>query len=242
MREKDDWGVFNAPDQEREESPPLLIAVFLRMHRFLAVKLTAALIVVFLAVMLCRGDYPWGKPVLGALQYVATRDLDLEALLNQAVPAFRSVWNNLEVPEIIPAEDGAAPLLPLDGELVSGYGLRTDPVSGLEMMHYGIDLAAPRGTVVQAVLAGLVTESSPGEDGHTVILDHDGGWQTLYRELAAVVLQEGEAVAAGQALGSLGEPRLWEQPHLHFELRYNGRPVPLPAAWLSVFQTKGAPL
>ena len=240
IRQKDDWDEFKAFEPEEGGRSFLPLAVLRGMHRYLAIKITVAVVVVLLAALLYRGGYAWGEPLLNALRYVTTAEPEWNSLIERAVPAFRNAWGDWELPVLAPSgEPEEEAVLPLPGKLASGYGLRSSPDGGGEEMHYGIDLTAPPGTAVQALFGGTVRECISGEAGAAVLLDHEEKWQTLYRGLAAVKVKEGDAVAAGQVLGSLGEPRLWKEPHLHFELRYDGRPVPPPAEWLAPFQAAG---
>ena len=218
VRQKDDWGEFREFEPEEGARSFLPLAVLRGMHRYLTIKITVAVVVVLAAALLYRGGYSWGEPVLNALQYVTTAEPEWSSLIERTVPAFRNALGDWELPVIAPAEEpeGEA-LLPLPGRLVSGYGLRSAPAGGGEEMHYGIDLTAPPGTAVQALIGGVVRECVSGEAGDTVLLDHEDKWQTLYRGLTAVQVKVGDAVSAGQTLGSLGEPCLWDQPHLHFE-------------------------
>ena len=247
VREKEDWDGITEPDQKHPERPFLPAAIIVRMHRYLAVKITVAVVVVLLTALLYRGDYSWSKPLIRAIHYVSSADMDLGAIYGEAVPAFRAAWKQWNLPDILPGEEQenksdsghTADSSALPGELISNYGLRNDPLTGRAEMHYGVDLVAPIGTAVYAILEGDVRESSSGETGYTIILQHEDGWQTVYSYLDGVSLKAGDKVTAGQILGRFGEPSLWDKPHLHFELRYDGRPVPPPAAWLVSTRSEG---
>jgi murein DD-endopeptidase MepM/ murein hydrolase activator NlpD len=91
--------------------------------------------------------------------------------------------------------------------------------------HSGVDLAAARGTPVEATLPGIATVilSATGYGLH-VIIDHGGGLTSLYGHLAAVVITSGEYVLAGQVIGMVGSSGNATGPHLHFEIRRDGIP------------------
>lgn len=237
MREKEDWTEFDDDFQECTE-PFFLVALFKQMHRFIIIKVTVAVAVVLVAALLYQGDYPWGRPVLDALKYVTRWDLSLESVTDKAVPAFRSAWKSWDMPGFQRNQDspGSGVLPPVAGILQCGYGLRENPLTGYEEMHYGIDFLAAAGTTVMAVLDGQVGEIIAGRDRLTVVLEHHSGWQTVYRGLGDVAVDVGETVTAGKTLGRLGEPCLYEQPHLHFELRWKGRPVEPPPEWVALFE------
>jgi len=96
--------------------------------------------------------------------------------------------------------------------------------------HSGVDMAAPAGTPVRAAAAGIVTVAwNPIGYGVYVVVQHGGGVSTLYGHLERTGLVSGDLVAAGDEIGLVGSTGLSTGPHLHFEVRRDGRPVdPLP--------------
>jgi murein DD-endopeptidase MepM/ murein hydrolase activator NlpD len=97
--------------------------------------------------------------------------------------------------------------------------------------HSGIDLAAPIGTPVKSPAEGVARVGSGGPCGLHVLIQHGGGIETLYCHLSEAAVLDGEAVATGQRIGSVGASGAATGPHLHFEIHRNGRPVN-PATWL----------
>jgi murein DD-endopeptidase MepM/ murein hydrolase activator NlpD len=92
--------------------------------------------------------------------------------------------------------------------------------------HSGVDMAAPACTSVHAAAAGVATVGwSPGGYGLYVVLQHGGGVATLYGHLESSPLVRGDPVAAGAEIGRVGSTGLSTGPHLHFEVRRDGRPV-----------------
>jgi murein DD-endopeptidase MepM/ murein hydrolase activator NlpD len=91
--------------------------------------------------------------------------------------------------------------------------------------HSGIDLAAARGTPVMATLPGIATVilSATGYGLH-VIIDHGGGLSSLYGHLDTVLIETGDAVMAGEVIGTVGSTGNATGPHLHFEIRRDGIP------------------
>ena len=117
---------------------------------------------------------------------------------------------------------------PVVGRMTTAYGGCTVAMCP----HWGIDIAAPQGTLVLAAADGLVavTGWDPDGYGHYVVLDHGGGWQTLYAHLqsAAVsgyTMTPGLVVHQGHAIGGLGSSGASTGPHLHFEMRRDGEHV-----------------
>ncbi len=122
---------------------------------------------------------------------------------------------------------GFAP--PVIGKVSSGFGWRNVSVNG-NRYHAGIDLAAPLGTPVRAARTGIVTRAGWwGTYGNVVTLDHGDGTETRYAHLSAVLVRVGQALRQGDVLGRVGSTGASTGPHLHFEVRFDGRAVdPLP--------------
>ena len=95
--------------------------------------------------------------------------------------------------------------------------------------HNGVDIAAKAGTTVLAACAGAVqTVTEDPLLGTTVVLEHDGGYQTTYANLQADPgVEVGEAVSAGQIIGAVGTTAPGEDgtPHLHFAVTLDGKAV-----------------
>lgn len=93
--------------------------------------------------------------------------------------------------------------------------------------HSGLDLAAATGTPVRAAATGLVVlaAADAGGYGKHVVIDHGGGISTLYGHLSEMAVQAGQLVLAGDAIGKVGSTGNSTGPHLHFEVRAQGRPL-----------------
>ncbi len=121
---------------------------------------------------------------------------------------------------------GADLVRPVAGRYSSRFGTRVDPVHGTRTMHQGLDIAAREGTPVVAALAGTVERAgSAGTYGNLVVLRHDDGSETRYAHLSAISVRVGERVGAGAPIGAVGSTGRSTGPHLHFEVRRDGRPV-----------------
>jgi murein DD-endopeptidase MepM/ murein hydrolase activator NlpD len=109
----------------------------------------------------------------------------------------------------------------------SGFGYRTDPISGAQAFHSGIDFATGCGTPIRAAGNGIVVAVAydPGGYGNYVVINHGGGLATLYAHQQAVAVGSGQAVAAGQVIGYAGSTGKSTGCHVHFEVRVNGNPV-----------------
>jgi len=90
-------------------------------------------------------------------------------------------------------------------------------------IHIGLDLASPQGTVVHASGAGLVRMARNRiVTGNTVVIEHLPGVFSLYYHLRDLSVTEGDRVAPGQPIGSVGATGLATGPHLHWEFRIGG--------------------
>lgn len=109
------------------------------------------------------------------------------------------------------------------GTLSSFYGTRTDPFSGYQRFHNGVDIAAAVGTDVVAAQDGSVMETGTDDSlGSYVVLLHANGYRTVYGHLSAVSVKTGERVSKGLPIGKVGLTGRTTGPHLHFEIRENG--------------------
>ena len=120
------------------------------------------------------------------------------------------------------------------GSITSRYGSRADPFTGDPSFHNGIDIGASAGTAVHAARDGTVAEVGTNATlGNYVVLNHPGGWQTVYGHLSSVDVSTGAPIATGALVGEVGSTGKSTGPHLHFEVRRKGSavdPFPLLAA------------
>jgi murein DD-endopeptidase MepM/ murein hydrolase activator NlpD len=114
--------------------------------------------------------------------------------------------------------------LPTTASVQMGYGWQLHPTMGRVVFHSGVDLNANIGTPVLAVGEGVVAfAGSRSGYGNLVVVNHQSGKQTRYAHLSEISVQTGQKVSSGETLGKVGisgEPDS-DQPHLHFEIRYN---------------------
>jgi len=117
---------------------------------------------------------------------------------------------------------------PLSGytRLSSSFGTRVHPISKVVKKHTGIDIPAPTGTPIYASKAGTVVISGvKGGYGNCVVIDHGGGYQTLYGHASKLLVKSGQGVKAGETIAKVGMTGTATGPHLHFEVRVGGTPV-----------------
>lgn len=106
-----------------------------------------------------------------------------------------------------------------------GYLTRGQVGTGtLDEAHPGIDVAVPSGSVVRASGGGSVAQTgSDPEYGFFVLLQHPEGYQTMYGHLSRVAVTVNHTVEAGEVIGLSGNSGRSSAPHLHFEIRREGR-------------------
>jgi murein DD-endopeptidase MepM/ murein hydrolase activator NlpD len=122
-----------------------------------------------------------------------------------------------------PTQSFAFPLGNAAWQCSSGYGWRLHPLTQTQRFHRGVDLACAEGTPVLAALGGTVAAARTGESyGRYLLVRSADGVETLYAHLQYLFVRAGEAVEAGQMLGTAGQTGDATGPHLHFELLQNG--------------------
>ena len=131
---------------------------------------------------------------------------------------------------------GGKLLRPVPGPMSSPFGNRLDPYYHVWQLHPGMDLAATLGSPIAAAAAGRVTQAGwLGGYGNYTCVEHGqvGGQRlsTCYGHQSRLAVAVGQQVAAGQVIGFVGSTGASTGPHLHFEVRLDGRPVD-PAPWL----------
>lgn len=108
--------------------------------------------------------------------------------------------------------------------ITSPYGYRVHPITGKIKFHAGVDIGAPSGLPIHAAAAGRITISvySPSY-GNYVEIDHGNGVRTRYAHMSKRLCSVGDTVAQGDVIGLVGATGHATGPHLHFEVRVNGK-------------------
>jgi len=123
-------------------------------------------------------------------------------------------------------ERSAALMAPVAGRITSGFGMRFHPILHFARMHTGLDFGAAWGSPIVAAADGQVVVAGwTGGYGRAVEVAHGGGIVTLYGHMSGIAASPGQMVRQGQVIGYVGSTGLSTGPHLHFEVRMNGRPV-----------------
>ncbi len=116
---------------------------------------------------------------------------------------------------------------PLSGRISGVYGSQRILNGQKRRPHYGQDIAAPQGTKIKAISAGVVVFAHPGMffNGKTVIINHGLGLRSTYIHLNALEVKAGEHITKGQIIGEVGMTGRATGPHLHWGLTLNKTPL-----------------
>lgn len=184
--------------------------------------------------------------------YRRALDLDAEsrALLTLAdeLATFARAHEDLTeaVPSICPVPVGSF-------VLTSPFGDRVSPFTNAADFHAGIDLAAREGTPVVAAGSGRVVFAGRfplrrnvrwWRYGNVVVLNHHGGYLTIYAHLQDIQVRRGQQLSRGEQLGTVGNTGWSTSPHLHYEVRVmreentDAQPVD-PRIYILNYQWKG---
>jgi murein DD-endopeptidase MepM/ murein hydrolase activator NlpD len=123
-------------------------------------------------------------------------------------------------------------ILPINkklGKVYSGFGMRLHPVFKSYQMHTGIDLVAPKGTLIYATGDGVVETAGQtqgyGGYGLVVKINHGFGYETLYAHCSQVVVKSGQKVKRGDVIAYVGNTGTSTGTHCHYEVLVNGKHV-----------------
>lgn len=159
---------------------------------------------------------PGGEPV-AALGDMGGRSSTLSRQLDLLEGRFRERQTHL----------AATPTVaPVAGIPTNGFGSRADPFEGNQQFHAALDISAAAGSPVIAPAAGVVVRAGwQNGYGKVVEISHGYGFSTLYGHLQSIDIAEGARVERGVPIGKVGSTGRSTGPHLHYEVRVDGRNV-----------------
>ncbi len=133
---------------------------------------------------------------------------------------------------VLPAGSAAADgqfLWPVPGgKITSSFGHRLHPLKKVYRMHEGVDIGKELGAPILASESGVVVESRPADGyGWVIVIDHGNGYQSLYAHMEEkdVKVRVRQPVKKGQMIARVGSNGWSTGPHLHFEIRRNGKAI-----------------
>jgi murein DD-endopeptidase MepM/ murein hydrolase activator NlpD len=164
-----------------------------------------------------------------------------ETPISRTLPTESLSTSDYQSAEISPSPYGTGKVDLLDKASLEKTALFDWPVDEARMTrgylpnkrrpHWGIDLAAPRGTPILAAQSGTVIYAGREFSGYgrMVLVESPQGWATLYAHMDKILISEGQKVSQGQLLGAMGRSGRATGVHLHFEIRKDRGPIdPLP--------------
>ena len=121
---------------------------------------------------------------------------------------------------------------PVEGAVISKFGTSRNPKTGTITENVGIDIAAGSGTFIKSVLDGVVsTITYIRSHGNVIIIDHGGGFSTVYAHVDKITIHENEYVQMGKSIAQIASPELGERAKMHFEVWGNQEKLN-PLDWL----------
>lgn len=114
--------------------------------------------------------------------------------------------------------------IPTKGVISSAFGMRYHPILGYNKMHTGVDLAAPTGTPILSPFDGVVSFSGVMDGyGNTIVLKN-GNMEVYFGHCSQLLVKVNQQVHIGDVIAKVGNTGQSTGPHLHFEVRVNGKP------------------
>lgn len=151
----------------------------------------------------------------------AAGEADAEARFRSLFMSWKKLDSLEEAAIAIPSMQPVA-----DMRLTSSFGVRSDPFRGTAAMHAGLDIPGAVGTPIYATADGIVSRSQRvGAYGLMVELNHGKGIQTRYAHMSKLLVEPNTKVRRGQIVGLMGSTGRSTGPHLHYEVRIDGRAV-----------------
>jgi murein DD-endopeptidase MepM/ murein hydrolase activator NlpD len=185
-----------------------------------------------------RGEFdfdkppPAGGPEGGELAWGSAQVPELSAVLDALESQLADRERQLTVLESLMSTrqlgdrilPGGLPVL--GGWISSHFGFRSDPITGHNAFHAGVDVAAEPGSKVIATGPGVVSFAGYRTGyGNMVEITHPTGYVTLYGHNARNLVRQGDSVQKGQAIAIIGSTGRSTGTHVHFEVERNGKPV-----------------
>ncbi len=117
--------------------------------------------------------------------------------------------------------------VPIHTRISSPFGKRSDPINKHKAFHTGLDFKGDTGDKVRATGNGTVKRSEYNNHGlgNYIIVNHGNGYETTFAHLSKRLVRRGERITKGQIIGLVGNTGRSTGSHLHYEVRYLGKPV-----------------
>jgi murein DD-endopeptidase MepM/ murein hydrolase activator NlpD len=173
-------------------------------------------------------ETPQGAEVTEIYQAILNEVRDYSVILREIGNYFDKRTEYLkEIPSVWPVEYSEFTCI------TSGFGWRLSPITGKVRFHRGIDISGDEGAKIIASAGGKVECWPPPDSyyhgdrslGGKVIIEHAGGFKTVYGHLRKIFVHDGNVVKRGDVIGIMGNTGKSRGRHLHYEVLYNDKPV-----------------
>jgi len=115
-------------------------------------------------------------------------------------------------------------IMPTNGYVTRGFGVHSDPFTGIRRMHAGIDICNREGTPIYAAANGRIENiKKMGQLGITIILNHGNNLKTYYGHISKATIKVGQNVTRGDKIAELGNSGRSTGPHLHYAVKLNNK-------------------
>jgi murein DD-endopeptidase MepM/ murein hydrolase activator NlpD len=159
---------------------------------------------------------PQGFPQ-SSIQGLIQKSQSVENNLNSLVGVFESERLRLATTPSI---------MPVAGWVSSGFGVRADPFTGREQMHWGLDISTNSGNPIVAPADGIVLQVLTDKYlGKHIVLSHGNGITTVFGHMSGFAVGAGQMVKRGDVIGYVGMTGKAVGPHVHYEVHKDGKPV-----------------
>ena len=165
---------------------------------------------------------------------ILTSDISADDIYYEEEPAI-DTEPSVKIPDLAEYKELPEKIYrPVPGIVTSPFGIRTDPINKNKVFHTGVDLRAPTGTNIKAIMSGTVEKVGKSSIwGNFILIKHDDGFSSFYAHLSKVSLKEKATVKANQSIGKSGNTGRSTGAHLHFEIRIDGKYID-PANYLDL--------
>lgn len=142
-----------------------------------------------------------------------------------AAPSNKETNKNIENEKAAPVSSSVETFsIPTKGIISSAFGMRYHPILGYNKMHTGVDLAAPTGTPILSPFDGVVSFSGVMDGyGNTIVLKN-GNMEVYFGHCSQLLVKVNQQVHIGDMIAKVGSTGQSTGPHLHFEVRIDGKP------------------
>ena len=176
-----------------------------------------------------RGEKSLELAAIASLEHSAKAlNKKIDRLQDESLPQKKEAGSQ---PELFSDVKGLL-MMPVKGRIIHFYGTYTDTRFNLVNFRSGINIKADRGEPVHAVFRGTTLYASWFKGyGNMIIIDHGDHYYTVYAHAEELFKKKGDPVEVGEVIATVGDSGSIEDPGLHFEVRYHGKPVD-PMHWI----------